>query len=83
MLDTIRRAQPAIIKTVLGAVVIAFIGTIFLEWGWQRPGRLDSHLAKVVRIDPDGEQSAGIAGQQVDAEHHRRVRRIGGVDPVS
>jgi peptidyl-prolyl cis-trans isomerase D len=47
MLDTIRRAQPAIIKTVLGAVVIAFVGTIFLEWGWQRPGRLDSHLARV------------------------------------
>jgi peptidyl-prolyl cis-trans isomerase D len=47
MLDTIRRAQPAIIKTVLGAVVIAFVGTIFLEWGWQRPGRLDSQLAKV------------------------------------
>jgi peptidyl-prolyl cis-trans isomerase D len=47
MLDTIRRAQPAIIKAVLGAVVVAFVATIFLEWGWQRPGRLDTHLATV------------------------------------
>jgi len=47
MLETIRRAQPAIIKTVLGAVVLAFVGTIFLDWGWQRPGPLDSYLARV------------------------------------
>jgi peptidyl-prolyl cis-trans isomerase D len=47
MLDTFRRAQPAVIKGVLGAVVIAFVATIFLEWGWQRPGPLDTHLAKV------------------------------------
>ena len=36
MLDTIRRAQPAIIKGVLGVVVLAFVATIFLDWGWQR-----------------------------------------------
>ena len=47
MLDTIRRAQPAIIKAVLGAVVIAFVATIFLDWGWQRPGRSDARLATV------------------------------------
>jgi peptidyl-prolyl cis-trans isomerase D len=47
MLDTMRRAQPAIIKTVLGAVVLAFVGTIFLDWGWQRPGSRTSHLATV------------------------------------
>jgi peptidyl-prolyl cis-trans isomerase D len=47
MLDTIRRAQPAIIKGVLGAVVIAFVATIFLDWGWQRPGRSDTHLATI------------------------------------
>ena len=47
MLDTIRRAQPAIIKVVLGAVVIAFVGTIFLDWGWQRPGRPGAHVATV------------------------------------
>jgi peptidyl-prolyl cis-trans isomerase D len=47
MLDTIRRAQPAVIKGVLGAVVIAFVATIFLEWGWRRPGPLDTHLATI------------------------------------
>jgi peptidyl-prolyl cis-trans isomerase D len=47
MLDTIRRAQPAIIKGVLGAVVLAFVATIFLDWGWQRPGRPDAHVATV------------------------------------
>src|SRR5688500_17144814 len=47
MLDTIRRAQPAIIKAVLGAVVIAFVGTIFLDWGWQRPGRPDARVATI------------------------------------
>jgi peptidyl-prolyl cis-trans isomerase D len=47
MLDTIRRAQPAIIKGVLGAVVIAFVATIFLDWGWQRSSRPDTHLATV------------------------------------
>jgi peptidyl-prolyl cis-trans isomerase D len=47
MLDTIRRAQPAIIKGVLGAVVIAFVATIFLDWGWQRSGRPDAHVATV------------------------------------
>jgi peptidyl-prolyl cis-trans isomerase D len=47
MLDTIRRAQPAIVKGVLGAVVIAFVATIFLDWGWQRPGRSDAHLATI------------------------------------
>jgi peptidyl-prolyl cis-trans isomerase D len=47
MLDTIRRAQPAIIKGVLAAVVIAFVATIFLDWGWQRSDRPDTHLATV------------------------------------
>src|ERR687884_671773 len=47
MLDTIRRAQPAIIKSVLAAVVIAFVGTIFLDWGWRRSGRPDTYLAAV------------------------------------
>jgi peptidyl-prolyl cis-trans isomerase D len=47
MLDTIRRAQPAIVKGVLGAVVIAFVATIFLDWGWQRPGRSDTYLATI------------------------------------
>jgi peptidyl-prolyl cis-trans isomerase D len=47
MLETIRRAQPAIIKGVLGAVVIAFVATIFLDWGWQRSGRPDAQLATV------------------------------------
>jgi peptidyl-prolyl cis-trans isomerase D len=47
MLDTIRRAQPAIIKGVLGAVVVAFVATIFLDWGWRRSGRPDTHLASV------------------------------------
>jgi peptidyl-prolyl cis-trans isomerase D len=47
MLETIRRAQPAIIKGVLGAVVIAFVATIFLDWGWRRPGRPDTQLATV------------------------------------
>lgn len=47
MLETIRRAQPVIIKAVLGAVVIAFVATIFLDWGWQRPGRSDAHVATV------------------------------------
>jgi peptidyl-prolyl cis-trans isomerase D len=47
MLDTIRRAQPLIIKGVLGAVVIAFVATIFLDWGWQRPGRSDAPLATI------------------------------------
>jgi peptidyl-prolyl cis-trans isomerase D len=47
MLDMIRRAQPAVIKGVLGAVVIAFVATIFLEWGWRRQGSLDTHLATV------------------------------------
>jgi len=47
MLDTIRRAQPAIIKGVLGAVVLAFVATIFLDWGWQRSGRPDAHMATV------------------------------------
>jgi peptidyl-prolyl cis-trans isomerase D len=47
MLDTIRRAQPAIIKGVLGAVVLAFVATIFLDWGWQRSSRLDAHVATV------------------------------------
>jgi peptidyl-prolyl cis-trans isomerase D len=47
MLDTIRRAQPAIIKTVLGAVVISFVATIFLDWGWRRSRRPDTHLATV------------------------------------
>jgi peptidyl-prolyl cis-trans isomerase D len=45
MLDTFRRAQPAIIKGVLGAVVLAFVATIFLDWGWQRSGRPDTHVA--------------------------------------
>ncbi|MDQ3830818.1 MAG: SurA N-terminal domain-containing protein [Candidatus Tectomicrobia bacterium] len=47
MLNTIRRAQPAIIKGVLGAVVVAFVATIFLDWGWRRPGRPDAHVATV------------------------------------
>jgi peptidyl-prolyl cis-trans isomerase D len=47
MLDTIRRAQPSIIKAVLAAVVIAFVATIFLDWGWQRPGRSAAPLATV------------------------------------
>lgn len=47
MLDTIRRAQPLIIKTVLAGVVLAFVGTIFLDWGWRRSGRPDGHLATV------------------------------------
>src|SRR5919197_4528899 len=47
MLDTIRRAQPAIIKGVLGAVVLAFVATIFLDWGWQRSSRFDAHVATV------------------------------------
>jgi peptidyl-prolyl cis-trans isomerase D len=47
MLDTIRRAQPAIIKGVLGAVVLAFVATIFLDWGWQRSSRPDAHVATV------------------------------------
>jgi peptidyl-prolyl cis-trans isomerase D len=47
MLDTIRRAQPAIIKGVLAAVVIAFVGTIFLDWGWRRSNRPDTHVATV------------------------------------
>jgi peptidyl-prolyl cis-trans isomerase D len=47
MLNTIRRAQPAIIKGVLGAVVIAFVATIFLDWGWRRPGRPDAPVATV------------------------------------
>jgi peptidyl-prolyl cis-trans isomerase D len=47
MLDTIRRAQPAIIKAVLGAVVIAFVATIFLDWGWRRSNRPDTHVATV------------------------------------
>jgi peptidyl-prolyl cis-trans isomerase D len=47
MLDTIRRAQPAIIKGVLGAVVITFVATIFLDWGWRRSDRPDTHLATV------------------------------------
>jgi peptidyl-prolyl cis-trans isomerase D len=47
MLDTIRRAQPAIIKGVLGAVVLAFVATIFLDWGWQRSGRPDAQVATV------------------------------------
>jgi len=47
MLETIRRAQPAIVKSVLGAVVIAFVATIFLDWGWRRSSRLDSYLATV------------------------------------
>jgi peptidyl-prolyl cis-trans isomerase D len=47
MLDTFRRAQPAIIKGVLGAVVLAFVATIFLDWGWQRSGRPDAHMATV------------------------------------
>jgi len=47
MLETIRRAQPAIIKAVLGAVVIAFVATIFLDWGWQRSDRPDTQLATV------------------------------------
>jgi peptidyl-prolyl cis-trans isomerase D len=47
MLDTFRRAQPAIIKGVLGAVVLAFVATIFLDWGWQRSGRPDAHVATV------------------------------------
>ncbi len=47
MLDTIRRAQPAIIKGVLGAVVLAFVATIFLDWGWQRSGRPDAHVGTV------------------------------------
>ena len=47
MLDTFRRAQPAIIKGVLGAVVLAFVATIFLDWGWQRSGRPDARVATV------------------------------------
>src|SRR5262245_1381080 len=47
MLDTIRRAQPAMIKGVLGAVVIAFVATIFLDWGWRRSDRPNTHLATV------------------------------------
>jgi peptidyl-prolyl cis-trans isomerase D len=47
MLDTFRKAQPAMIKGVLGAVVLAFVATIFLDWGWQRPGRPDAHVASV------------------------------------
>ena len=47
MLDTIRRAQPAIIKGMLGAVVLAFVATIFLDWGWQRSGRPDAHVGTV------------------------------------
>ena len=46
MLDTIRRAQPAIIKGVLGVVVLAFVATIFLDWGWQLP-RPDAPMATV------------------------------------
>jgi peptidyl-prolyl cis-trans isomerase D len=45
MLETFRRAQPAIIKGVLGAVVLAFVATIFLDWGWQRSGRPNAHVA--------------------------------------
>jgi peptidyl-prolyl cis-trans isomerase D len=47
MLETIRRAQPAIIKGVLGAVVVAFVATIFLDWGWRRSSRPDTQLATV------------------------------------
>jgi peptidyl-prolyl cis-trans isomerase D len=47
MLDTIRRAQPAIIKGVLGAVVVTFVATIFLDWGWRRSNRPDTQLATV------------------------------------
>jgi peptidyl-prolyl cis-trans isomerase D len=47
MLDTIRRAQPAIIKGVLGVVVLAFVATIFLDWGWQRSTRPDAPMATV------------------------------------
>src|SRR5919198_3307334 len=47
MLDTIRRAQPAIIKGVLGAVVIAFVATIFLDWGWRRQGRTSAYVANI------------------------------------
>jgi peptidyl-prolyl cis-trans isomerase D len=47
MLETIRRAQPAIIKAVLGAVVVAFVATIFLDWGWRRSSRPDTQLATV------------------------------------
>jgi len=47
MLDGIRRAQPAIIKGVLGAVVVAFVATIFLDWGWRRSSRPDTQLATV------------------------------------
>ena len=47
MLDTIRRAQPAIIKGVLGAVVLSFVATIFLDWGWRRSSRPDAHVATI------------------------------------
>src|SRR5688572_27873699 len=47
MLETIRRAQPAIIKGVLGAVVVAFVASIFLDWGWRRSSRPDTQLANV------------------------------------
>jgi peptidyl-prolyl cis-trans isomerase D len=47
MLDTIRRAQPAIIKGVLAAVVVSFVATIFIDWGWRRSSRPDAYLAKV------------------------------------
>jgi peptidyl-prolyl cis-trans isomerase D len=36
-----------IIKVVLAAVVIAFVGSIFLDWGWQRSSRPDTHVATV------------------------------------
>ena len=47
MLDTIRRAQPAVIKSVLVVVVGAFVATIFIDWGWRRSGRSDPYLARV------------------------------------
>jgi peptidyl-prolyl cis-trans isomerase D len=47
MLDTIRRSQPAIIKGILGAVVLAFVATIFLDWGWQPSGRPDGQVGSV------------------------------------
>jgi peptidyl-prolyl cis-trans isomerase D len=47
MLETFRRAQPTIIKGVLGAVVLAFVASIFLDWGWQRSGRPGAHVATV------------------------------------
>jgi len=51
MLETIRRAQPGIIKGILAAVVIAFVGSIFLDWGWRRSNRPDTHVATVGRED--------------------------------